>query len=185
MTQEQWTAIKTRDSSYDGIFYYGLKTTKHICRPSCPSRLCNPKNVIIFNTYDDGLAYGFKPCLKCHPELPSWKGSKEELAQSAKELIEEHYREKFSLKEIASALFVNESYLERVFKEITGQTLLAYHNRIRCDIAKELLTHNELSISYISDSVGYVSPSHFTQKFRKLYGSTPSQFRKEYLENLA
>ena len=42
MTEEQWNAIKTNDRNYDGVFFYALKTTKTICRRSCPARQCNP-----------------------------------------------------------------------------------------------------------------------------------------------
>ncbi len=144
--------------------------------------MCNPRNVIIFDTLEDGLSRGFTPCLKCHPERSDWKGSKKELAKAAKKLIYEHYQEKFSLEKLAGELYVNESYLARVFKEATGKTPLAYHNYIRCSIARVLLTHNEFPISYISDRVGYVSPSHFTRKFQSQFGCTPMQYRKRYYE---
>ena len=184
MTREQWEAIKNRDKNYDGVFFYGLKTTHHICRPSCTSRLCNPKNVIIFKSVEEGIMKGYTPCLKCRPEQIEWRGNKRELVEKAIEMIKLNYREKFKLSEIAGELFVNESYLLRIFKEITGYTMLEYHNLIRCEAAKELLINNELSISYISDSVGYISSSHFARRFKKLYGITPLQYRKEYLRSL-
>ena len=132
MTKEEWLAIKNNDKNYDGRFFFALKTTKNVCRPSCTARLCNPKNVIIFETLEDALAQGFRPCSRCRPDQMDWAGAKEELTASAKKWIEEHYTEKFSLKAIANALYVNSSYLLRVFKDTTGQTLLAYHNYIRC-----------------------------------------------------
>lgn len=138
MTQEQWDAIKNRDHRYDGIFFYGVKTTKHVCRPSCPSRLCNPQNVIIFNRIEDAQQQGYVPCLRCRPEQIDWRGSKAELTAAAKSYIQTHYIEKFSLKTIASALYVNENYLLRIFKEMTGETLLAFHNDTRCFAAREL-----------------------------------------------
>ena len=184
MTKEQWNAIKNRDKRYDDLFFYGLKTTKHVCRPSCPSRLCNPKNVVIFDSLEDAVKKGYTPCLKCRPEKGNWQGSKAELAESAKELMRADYREKFSLKEIAGKLYVNESYLLRTFKEVTGQTMLEFYNHTRCSAAKELLTRNELSISYISDCVGYASPSHFTRIVREIYGCTPSKYLKDYIRSL-
>ncbi|MBR1865533.1 MAG: methylphosphotriester-DNA--protein-cysteine methyltransferase family protein [Lachnospiraceae bacterium] len=185
MTQEQWNAIKNRDRRYDDVFFYGVKTTKHVCRPSCPSRLCNPKNVIIFNRIEDALRQGYTPCLRCRPEQAGWRGSKTELTEAAKAYIQAHYMEKFSLKAIALALYVNENYLLRIFKETTGQTLLAFHNDTRCLAARELLTHNELSISYISDSVGYATSSHFARTFRRTFGCTPSQYRKDYFASIS
>ena len=184
LTKEEWNAIKNRDSSYDGGFYYGLKTAKHICRPSCAKRLPNPKNIVIFKSVREGIRKGYAPCLKCRPDLPSWQGSKVELADRAEKYLKKHYREKFSLSEMSEELFSNESYLLRVFKEVKGETLLACHNRIRCEAAQELLMRNELSVSYISDYVGYTSASHFSHVFKKLCGCTPTEWRRSYLESL-
>lgn len=184
MTREQWTAIRNRDRRYDNVFYYGLKSTKIVCRPSCPARSCSKKNVVIFPSMEAALARGYRACLRCRPDLPDWKGPKAELVESAKAWLEEHYRDKFSLNEIAGALFVNGSYLLRTFRSITGQTLLWYHNHIRCEKAKELLTHPELPISMICTEVGYTSSSHFTRVFHRMTGRTPSAFRAEYLDSL-
>lgn len=184
MTKEQWEAIKNNDRSFDGVFFYALKTTKNICKPSCSARSCNPKNVIIFDTYEEAVKQGFRPCLRCRPDQPDWEGARKELAEKARKLLEAHYTEKFSLKTIAGILYVNESYLLRTFKQIQGQTMLSYHNYVRCQAAKELLTRPELSISGISDTVGYCSPSHFTQVFKKTVGCTPSEYRDAYLRAL-
>ena len=79
---------------------------------------------------------------------------------------------------------MDKSYLLRTFKEATGRTLLEYHNCVRCEAAKELLTRPELTISFVASAVGYVSASHFTQVFRRHTGKTPSQYRSDYLESL-
>lgn len=184
MTKEQWSAIRNNDKSYDNQFFYALKTTKIVCRPSCTARACNPKNVIIFDTLQEALSHGFRPCMKCRPEIPGWNGAKAELAESAKKMIANHYKEKFSLQEIADQLYINHSYLVRVFKEITGYTPLAYHHQIRCEEAKKLLIRQELSISFISCEVGYLTAAHFTKIFKSICGCTPSQYRNAYLENL-
>ena len=185
MTKEQWTAIQNRDKEYDGVFFYGLKTTKHICRPSCPSRPRQADNIVIFDSLEDGLESGYTPCLRCHPELKDWQGSRQELADKAAKYIEEHFQEKFSSKKMANELFVNESYLHRAFKDAKKQTLLEYQNNLRIDKAKELLSRNELTISYICNHVGFVSHSHFSRTFKKICGCTPTQWRREYNHKLA
>ncbi len=185
MDQEQWTAIKNNDRAYDGVFYYALKTTKNVCRPSCCARRCNPKNVIIFDTLKDALEAGFRPCSRCRPDLPDWKGSKFELAKSAEKYIEAHYTDKFSLKEISDALYVNGNYLLRAFKEVTGQTLLRYHNFVRCREAAQLLKRPECSIAYISGATGYVNAAHFSKVFKTYYNMTPSQYRKAHFESFS
>lgn len=184
MTEEQWLAIKNNDKDYDGQFFYALKTTKTVCRPSCTARTCNPKNVVIFRTFDEAIAQGFRPCQRCRPDQMNWEGARAELAEAAKKLIQEHFNEKFSLGYISSLLYINGSYLLRAFKEQTGHTLLWHHNYTRCEEAKTLLRRQELSISIVSNKVGYSTASHFTRVFKSIYGYTPTEYRKGYLNSL-
>ena len=99
------------------------------------------------------------------------------LALQAAYYIREHSEQKFSLSEIAGALFVNSNYLARVFKRETGRTLLWYHNAVRCENAKKILLETELSVAEISSAVGYISPAHFSHQFRKITGLSPSEWR--------
>ncbi len=103
------------------------------------------------------------------------------MVQKAKEYIEEHCREKFSLKKMSGELYVNGSYLLRIFRKHTGYTLLAYHNHVRCEKAKELLRRPDVSISDVGETVGFVSSSHFSHVFRKTEGCTPSEYRLRFL----
>lgn len=184
MTKEQWIAIRDRDASWDGKFYYALRSAKSVCRPSCPVRHPTPKNVRVFDTLEQAIALGYHPCSRCRPDLERWEGAKAELARAAERYIREHCAEGFSLEALANALHNDKSYLLRTFKAETGETPLRYHNRIRCEAAQELLTRPELSISYIASAVGYASSSHFTQVFRRMTGKTPSQYRDDYLKGL-
>ena len=102
------------------------------------------------------------------------------LSKAAQHYIEDHITEKFSLQEMADALFVNGSYLLRAFKRYTGMTPLCYHHLVRCSRAKELLLHTDQSITEIGEAVGFVSSSHFSHVFRKTLGCTPSEYRKQH-----
>ena len=99
------------------------------------------------------------------------------LALQAACYIRDHSEQKFSLSEIANALFVNGNYLARVFKHETGHTLLWYHNAIRCENAKKMLKETELSVADIGSAVGYISPAHFSHQFKKMTGVSPSDWR--------
>ena len=101
------------------------------------------------------------------------------LALQAASYIREHSEQKFSLSEIAGALFVNSNYLARVFKHETGCTLLWYHNAIRCENAKKMLIETKLSVAEIGFSVGYISPAHFSHQFKKMAGVSPSDWRSK------
>ena len=103
--------------------------------------------------------------------------SGKKLSTAAQEYMEAHSTEKFSLREMAGTLFVNGSYLLRVFKRHTGMTPLSYHHQVRCRKAKELLVQTNMSISEIGEAAGFVSSSHFSHIFRKTEGCTPSEYR--------
>ena len=115
------------------------------------------------------------------PDVPRGTEKKktggELLTQLALDYIESHYKERFSLRAIAGGLFINGSYLLRVFKKHTGFTLLAYHNHVRCERAKELLSDTDESVSEIGEAVGFVSSAHFSHVFKKTEGCTPSEYR--------
>ena len=104
-------------------------------------------------------------------------GGCDSLVSAAREYIEGHCLEKFSLKGISEALYVNGSYLLRQFKSHTGKTLLEYHNTVRCERAKALLRDTEMSVSEIGTAVGFVSSAHFSHVFKKITGYTPTAFR--------
>ena len=101
----------------------------------------------------------------------------EVLAHAASAYIETHSKEKFSLQKMADSLFVNGSFLLRVFKKYKGCTPLAYHNQIRCNQAKELLARTGEEISEIGETVGFVSSAHFSHIFKKKEGCTPTEYR--------
>lgn len=99
------------------------------------------------------------------------------LAEAAASYVEAHSAEKFSLQAIADALFVNGSYLLRVFKAHNGHTLLWYHNHVRCEKAKALLAEGNSTISQAGEEAGFVSSAHFSHVFKKMTGVTPTEYR--------
>ena len=107
-----------------------------------------------------------------------YRGSNDALVLVTKEYIETHSLEKFSLKKISEALYINGSYLLRQFKSHTGQTLLEYHNCVRCEKARALLRDTDMTISEIGETVGFVSSAHFSHVFRKITGCTPTSYRE-------
>lgn len=125
-------------------------------------------------------AAGVSAADRSEPEMR--KGAKKKLAEDVSRIIEENYKEKFSLEGIAEKVYHNKSYLDRTFHEVTGHTPLEYHNYVRCRKSRDLLECSSLSISYISDEVGFASPAHYSRIFKKIYRCSPMQYRKMYAE---
>lgn len=106
---------------------------------------------------------------------------KKNLTENAKAYLQAHYLEKFSLDQVADALFINKNYLARVFKETTGHTLLWYHNSLRCEAAKRLLQEDGDSLATVAYKTGFASASHFSRIFKHFVGCTPTEYRRNQL----
>ncbi len=99
-------------------------------------------------------------------------------AEKAAQYICLHYSEHQKASELAKIFHLSESQLRRQFVRIYKMPPIAYRNRVRCRIAAELLTKTPLSVSEISDKVGFGSTSDFYRAFRAFYAISPSERRK-------
>jgi AraC family transcriptional regulator, regulatory protein of adaptative response / methylated-DNA-[protein]-cysteine methyltransferase len=117
----RWDRVLARDKAADGQFWYSVSTTGIYCRPSCPSRTANPKNVQLHDTLEDAKATGFRPCKRCNPDGLSVEGENAALVAKACRLIEQSEEEP-SLNELADSVGRSASYFHRIFKAATGLT---------------------------------------------------------------
>ncbi|UZH54101.1 helix-turn-helix transcriptional regulator [Salinimicrobium tongyeongense] len=92
--------------------------------------------------------------------------------------VEEHIRKNFSknltITELAPIAGLNTSKLKQCFKKVHSTTIFKYITGLRMEKAKDLITHEKLSVSEASYEVGYKNPQHFTVAFKKYYGFLPS-----------
>lgn len=174
--EEKWKAWTNKDESYDGLFFSAVKTTGIFCRPSCPSKP-HRKNVIFFDTADEAMKAGFRPCKRCRPDLIKYRPLKE-LAETTKKLIDSHYTDKKMLHEKLSGLGVTQHRMIEIFKKEYALTINEYINSLRLDNAKTKLKDTDEPIIHIAYSVGFNSLSAFYRFFRKYTGTTPKDFRK-------
>lgn len=98
--------------------------------------------------------------------------------------IELHYFSPFSLEEVARQAGCNPSYLERVFKQALGRTIMEYTISLRIKNACHMLINTEFSIIDIAYECGFSTRQHFMRCFRKLMGTTPLKYRKENQRNI-
>ena len=112
------------------------------------------------------------------------EGEDRSMMEDLLDYLERNYAHDISLEELARRkYFVSSSYLSRMFKSYTGQTFMKYLISYRMDKAKSFLECSQMDISDIAACTGYNDPSHFTQTFRRIYGVTPKEYRKQYKEN--
>lgn len=102
------------------------------------------------------------------------------LVCAAVKLIETQYAdEDLKIGGIAQQVFVTPSYLSRVFKEETGQTVGEYITHVRMEHAKRLLADHRLKLYHVAMMVGYPNPSYFAKVFKKEAGLMPSEYREQ------
>jgi len=91
-----------------------------------------------------------------------------------------NYQRPFSLKQLAAQFYISQCYLSRMFKAVTGLTLIEYLNTIRIQEAKKLLADEGLTITEIADMVGYESQTYFGRMFKRITGLSPREYRKQH-----
>lgn len=96
--------------------------------------------------------------------------------------LQEHLAEEISLNILADTFHLSSQYISQLFKNEIGVNFLAYLTNLRMENAKKLLISTSLSIGEISEQSGYGDYRVFTKVFKKAEGSTPSQYRREFLE---
>ena len=89
-----------------------------------------------------------------------------------------NYQQKFSLTEVAARFYISPYYLSRLFRRVTGQSIVDYINNRRIEAAQKLLENTELSISAVAEQTGFASAAHFRRVFREVMGTGPLQYRK-------
>ena len=104
------------------------------------------------------------------------------LVKQAKDYIYKHFHDEILVSDIAEALNVNASYLERVFKKAQGTTLKRHILKEKVYRAQNLLKYSDFSIAEISRYLCFSSQSHFTKVFRSIIGITPSFYRNQNSE---
>src|SRR5262245_30986176 len=171
----RWARIAARDKTADGHLWYSVATTGVYCRPSCPSRVANPKNVQLHDTLESARATGFRPCRRCHPDGPSIECENAALVAKACRIIEESEEEP-SLDELADAIGRSPSYFHRVFKAATGLTPKAYAAAHRATRLRHGLAAGNKVTEAIYDA-GFNSSGRFYEKSTDMLCMTPSQYR--------
>ena len=97
-----------------------------------------------------------------------------------KEYIYSHIKERITIEDLADELGVSASYLSRLFKKETGESVSAYIRKQKIEMAKNMLRYSDYSMIEIANRLAFSSQSHFIQQFREVVGMTPKKYRDEY-----
>ncbi|QGU94004.1 GNAT family N-acetyltransferase [Clostridium bovifaecis] len=177
--EQKYKIVVECTPEYDGIFYYGVKSTKIFCRPSCKSKTPLSKNLTYFYDIFDAYNNGFRPCKRCRPDL-SKDGNSQILnaVNEVKNSIDTNFSKNVSIQTLLSKFAINEFYLARLFKKHYGCTPHEYLIQIRLQKSMEYLKTTNRSITEIAYCTGFNSLSSFYVNFKKHIKVTPKEYRK-------
>jgi AraC family transcriptional regulator of adaptative response/methylated-DNA-[protein]-cysteine methyltransferase len=174
-TNEFYEALVRRDRSFDGRFYYSVVTTGVFCKPSCSSRRPRRENVNFHPSVEHALAAGYRPCKRCRPSSGSPAAERTRAVERICRLIDASNQPP-SIQELASALNISVSRIQRVFKEVTGITPMQYAAERRRQRLHDALQSSP-SITEAIYSSGYGSGARFYGSTASALGMKPRTYR--------
>jgi AraC family transcriptional regulator, regulatory protein of adaptative response / DNA-3-methyladenine glycosylase II len=176
-----YEALVTRDPRFDGVLYVGVTTTGVYCRPVCPARTPRRDRCRFFATAAAAENSGFRPCLRCRPELAPGAAlidSANRIASSAARRIEAGALNEAGIDDLAAEFGVSSRQLRRVVKRELGVTPTELAQTQRLLLAKRLLTDSALPAIEIAFASGFSSVRQFNALFRDRYGLSPTALRR-------
>jgi AraC family transcriptional regulator, regulatory protein of adaptative response / methylated-DNA-[protein]-cysteine methyltransferase len=170
-----------RDPAYDGLFFTGVRTTRIYCRPVCPVRPAQSKNVMFFPTAAAAERAGFRPCLRCRPETapgsPAWNGTATTVARGMR-LIDEGFLDRGSVGALAEKLGIGPRHMLRLFLRHAGATPSELASTRRVQAAKRLIDETAMPLAEIAFAAGFRSVRRFNDTFKQTYGRAPAAMRR-------
>ncbi len=176
-----YNALQARDSRFDGRFFFGVASTGIYCRPVCRARTPKAENCSFYASASAAEAAGFRPCLRCRPELAPGVArvdAEARLARLASERIEADGLSDQTIAGLADSLGISDRHLRRVFVREYGVAPIAWLQTQRLLIAKQLLTETSLPVMQVAMDAGFGSVRRLNALFRHKYALTPADFRR-------
>ena len=177
-----YRALSTHDARFDGRFFVGVSSTRIYCRPVCRVRTPRAEHCRYFQSAAAAEVAGYRPCLRCRPELAPGFASvdaTERLAQAAVELIDGGVLENGGLERLAARLGVTSRHVRRIFERSFGVTPVEYAQTQRLLLAKRLLTDTALPVTEVALASGFNSLRRFNALWKARYRMPPGRLRKE------
>jgi len=178
--KDKYDVIGRKDTQYEGIFITAVKTTGIFCRPSCRARKPRAENVVFYNTTQEAIQNGFRPCKICKPmekmdETPGY------IQDIVKELHENPYLriKDYGLKQRG----VDPAKIRRWFKLHHNMTFHAYQRMLRISSAFNDIKNGKTITSSAFDS-GYESLSGFNESYRSIFGNSAGHNDEQNIINI-
>ena len=176
-----YSAMKSHDPRFDGHFFVGVRSTRVYCRPICRVRLPKLQNCSFHASAAAAEVAGFRPCLRCRPELAPGVAASEasrSLARSAARMIENGLAGQDDFAALARRIGVTDRHLRRIFDAEFGVSPVQFAQTHRLLLAKRLLTDTALPVAGVAQASGFSSVRRMNALFAHRYGFPPTQLRQ-------
>ena len=168
-------------SRSDGVFFVAISTTGIYCRPVCPAKQAKRENCTFYQSAAAAERAGFRPCLRCRPELAPGNASIDSVSRLTTyslNRIEEGALTEMSVDELASAIGVTGRHLRRVVRQELGVSPIEIAQTHRLLTAKRLLTDTRLPVIEVAYASGFSSLRRFNALFAERYRLNPTALRR-------
>jgi AraC family transcriptional regulator of adaptative response / DNA-3-methyladenine glycosylase II len=179
-----YRALQSRDARFDGLIFVGVSSTGIYCRPICPARTPKPANCEFFGSAAAAQEAGYRPCLRCRPEIApemaSWRGTSNTVAR-ALALISEGALDgtENSVESLADRLGVGERQLRRLFLQHLGASPVSVAQTRRVLFAKQLIHDTQMPMTEVAAAAGFSSVRRFNETFLSLFQRPPRALRRK------
>ena len=176
-----YQALLTHDARFDGIFFVGVSTTGIYCRTVCPARTPQRERCSFYPSAAAAERAGFRPCLRCRPELAPGSARIDSLSRLATTIaghIEDGALTEGTVADLADQMQISDRHLRRVTLSAFGVSPIELAQTQRLLLAKRLLTDTDLPVTQIAFAGGFSSLRRFNALFKERYRLNPTDLRK-------
>jgi AraC family transcriptional regulator, regulatory protein of adaptative response / DNA-3-methyladenine glycosylase II len=184
-----YDALTARDARFDGVFFVGVTSTGIYCRPICRVKTPKAANCRFFETAQQAEQAGFRPCLRCRPELAPGLAPVDDAQRIARLIVqrleEGQLDENARLEAIADQFELSSRQIRRIIQKELGVSPIQLLLTRRLLLAKQLLTETRWPMTEIAFASGFASVRRFNDAFTRRYGMPPSRLRKDATDGAA
>ncbi len=177
-----YDAYRARDTRFDGVFYIGVTSTNIYCRPICTARTPKKENCRFFETREAAEKQGFRPCLRCRPELAPGAAPVDDarrIAEAIAQRLEDGGIEgDAGVEDIAAQFELSSRQIRRILQKELGVSPIELLQTRRLLLAKQLLTETALPVTDIAFASGFSSLRRFNDAFLTRYRMPPTRLRR-------
>lgn len=178
-----YRALVAHDTRFDGLFFVGVTSTGIYCRPVCPARTPRRNNCTFHPSAAAAERAGFRPCLRCRPELapgnaPMDAGGRVAHA-AARRIVAGALNDDSGLESLAASFRISSRQLRRIVQNELGVSPVELAQTQRLLLAKQLITETALPMIDVARAAGFGSVRRFNHLFREHYRLTPTDLRRK------